>query len=90
VKCARKDCDRSDDVVRFAPGIWLCLFHREAILLAAKAHEQKFKVDRRYRNAEARQTAVQAAGWAYPPEVRKVSSRVSEVSGGLPSLGKGQ
>lgn len=88
--CARRDCQRTDDVVRFAPGIFLCQFHREAILVAAKHHEQKFATDRKKLAKEAHQVAVSAAGWASPPKVKLVKGHVSECSGGLPSLGKGQ
>lgn len=84
--CGRRGCDSTNNVVRFAPGIYLCLFHRDALLASARAG-QKPRPDR---TKEAHEAAVQAAGWVNPPEVRLVKGRVSECSGGLPGLGKDQ
>ena len=84
--CSRNGCDRSD-VERWCPGIYLCPDHREALVSGPKAQDQKFLAER---DAQAHEIAILAAGWVSPPPVRKVSSRVSECSGGLPGLGKGQ
>jgi len=88
MNCARRGCS-STDAERFAPGIYLCLFHRSVILGASREHEQRARVDRKKRDADAHQVAVQAAGWVSPPPVKKVTT-FAVFSGGLPSLGKGQ
>lgn len=86
--CRITDCTK--DGVEVMPNLVLCRYHRKRLYHALceiyhAEQQKKLKV------AEARQVAQEEAGFTKPPRFQdRGSISLSEVSGGLPSLGKGQ
>lgn len=96
LKCKVKGCKRPyTDVSRFGQNV-ICLFHQQKFLAQIKLVEDQKAINLakrkdRVRNKEAREIAEEACGFVKPPPVRKYArTKVSEISGGLPFLGKKQ
>lgn len=89
MKCSRRNCKSRERIERFAPGIFLCAEHRQAILNASRAYEQRAAVNRKVVAQEAHEVAEQVAGMSKPPRYKLTQGwTIYELNGGLPSLGK--
>jgi hypothetical protein len=89
--CVTTDCAKPG--VLILPGVALCRYHRKrgyhALCEIYHSESERTFRDKEQALKEIHEVAVQASGWTSPPEFLQ-HGWGDEMSGGLPSLGKGQ
>ena len=92
-KCQIRYCPTATEQVERFGRVWLCINHQQELISQHRREEKAWAKKKANQeqglDAEARDVAEEACGFVKPPEVRPYR-HVSEVLGGLPSLGKKQ